>query len=87
MYDVCVLSTAREEAPGLRGVHKEEKPSSVTDYNEYRIGTDKSDQLLLCHTFQICEVEEEIIVLFLLFLNSKWPHSALQDVQSEAEII
>jgi len=40
------------EAPSMGEAHKKEKLASVKDYNKYKIGIDKSDQMLSCHLFK-----------------------------------
>jgi hypothetical protein len=45
---IHILSTAQNnvmsEAPASRGEHQKIKPAVVMDYNEYKIGTDQSNQ-------------------------------------------
>jgi hypothetical protein len=57
------------EAPGLRGAHKKEKPASVMDYNKHKIGVDKSDQMLLNHSFQTKYIKSWIQTSILLDLS------------------
>jgi len=55
MCDGCALSTAYEdmfETPSSRGAHEKEKSASVIDYNKYKIGVSKLDQMLSYHLFQ-----------------------------------
>jgi hypothetical protein len=40
------------ETPVLRGAHQNTKPSAVWDYNKYKIGVDKPDQMLPYYSFQ-----------------------------------
>jgi maltodextrin utilization protein YvdJ len=40
------------ETPASRGAHQKTRPSAVLDYNKYKIGVDKSDQMLLYYSFQ-----------------------------------
>jgi hypothetical protein len=40
------------ETPVLRGGHQKTKPSAVLDNNRYKIGMDKSDQMLSYYFFQ-----------------------------------
>ena len=48
--DVFFLTTAHEEvlveAPLSRGAHHKIKPAAVLDYNKYKTGVDRSDQVL-----------------------------------------
>lgn len=54
--DVHILTTANNdtmvELPRTRGDHQKTKPSAVADYNKYKIGVDKSDQMLSYYSFQ-----------------------------------
>jgi hypothetical protein len=54
------------EAPGLRGAHKKKKPTTVKDYNKYKIGVNKPDQMLLYHLFQ----RKSVKVVKKLFFHS-----------------
>jgi hypothetical protein len=49
------LSTVHDErmvdAPASKGAHKKTKPLAVMDYNKYKIGVDKLDQLLDYYSF------------------------------------
>jgi hypothetical protein len=53
--DVLFLTTAIEdvlvEAPSSRGAHCKIKPAAVLDYNRYKIGVDRSDQMLCYYSF------------------------------------
>ena len=53
--DVLLLTTAHEdvfvEAPLSRGAHSKIKPAVVLDYNKYKTGVDRSDQMLSYYTF------------------------------------
>jgi hypothetical protein len=40
------------ETPASRGAHQKIKPSAVLDYNKYKIGVDRSDQMLSYYSFQ-----------------------------------
>jgi hypothetical protein len=40
------------ETPASRGAHQKTEPSAVLDYNKYKIGMDKSDQMLSYYSFQ-----------------------------------
>ena len=50
IHDVFFLTTAHEAAlvaaPSSRGAHHKMKPSAVLDYNKYKTGVDRSDQML-----------------------------------------
>jgi hypothetical protein len=54
--DVNILSTAHDDsmvdALASRGAHEKTKPLSTLSYNKYKIGVDKSDQLLSYYLFQ-----------------------------------
>jgi hypothetical protein len=39
------------EAPSSRGAHYKIKPSAVFDYNKYKTGVDRSDQMLSYYSF------------------------------------
>jgi hypothetical protein len=53
--DVFSLTSAHEdetvEAPSSRGTHKI-KPTAVLDYNKYKTGVDRSDQMLSYYSFE-----------------------------------
>jgi hypothetical protein len=69
--DVYLLSTAHDdqmdETPASRGAHKKAKPSAVLDYNKYKIGANKSDQILSYYSCQIQSVKWWKKVFFHLF--------------------
>jgi len=54
--DVFFLTTAHEDvlaaAPSSRGAHQKMKPSAVLDYNKYKTGVDRSDQMLSYYSFE-----------------------------------
>ena len=54
--DVFFLTTAHEDAlvaaPSSRGAHHKMKPSAVLDYNRYKTGVDRSDQMLYYYSFE-----------------------------------
>ena len=54
--DVFIITTAHDdntlEMPRSRGAHQKTKPEAVVQYNKYKIGVDKSDQLLSYYSFQ-----------------------------------
>jgi hypothetical protein len=54
--DVFFLTTAHEdvlvEAPSSRGAHHKIKPTAVLDYNKYKTGVDRSDQMLPYYSFE-----------------------------------
>jgi hypothetical protein len=43
-----------------KGAHEKTKPNTVVDYNMYKIGDNKSDQMLFYHTKKYSEVVEEL---------------------------
>jgi hypothetical protein len=55
VLDVYLLSTAHDdrmvETPASREAHQKTKRSAVLDYNKYKIGVDKSDQMLSYYSF------------------------------------
>ena len=54
--DVFILTTAHEdvlvEAPSSRWAHRKIKPAAVLDYNKYKTGVDRSDQMLSYYSFE-----------------------------------
>jgi hypothetical protein len=40
------------DSPASKGAHEKTKPLAVMDYHKYKIGVDKSDQLLAYCSFQ-----------------------------------
>jgi hypothetical protein len=54
--DVFILTTAHEdvllEAPSSRGAHCKIKLAAVLDYNMYKTGVDRSDQMLSYYSFE-----------------------------------
>jgi hypothetical protein len=56
MRVVYILSTVHDDrmvdAPASKGAHEKTKLLAVVDYNKYRIGADKLDQLLTYYSFQ-----------------------------------
>ena len=56
IHDVFFLTTAHEDvlvaAPSSRGAHQKMKPSAVLDYNKYKTGVDRSDQMLSYYSFE-----------------------------------
>jgi hypothetical protein len=54
-HDVCFLITVHEDVlvqVSLRGAHHKIKPSVVLDYNMYKTGVDRSDQIRCCPVIQ-----------------------------------
>jgi hypothetical protein len=55
IHDFCFLTTVHEDVlveVSLRGAHHKIKPSAVLDYNMYKTGVDRSDQMLSCYSIQ-----------------------------------
>lgn len=53
--DVYVLTSVHDDTmleTRSRSEHQKMKPAAVVDYNKYKIGEDKSDQMLSYYTFQ-----------------------------------
>jgi hypothetical protein len=54
--DVFFLTTAHEDVlvatPSSRGAHQKMKPSAVLDYNKYKTGVDRSNQMLSYYSFE-----------------------------------
>jgi hypothetical protein len=68
--DVCFLTTVHEDVlveVSLRGAHHKIKPSSVLDYNMYKTGVNRSDQMLSCYSFQRKTIKWWKIHFFRLF--------------------
>jgi hypothetical protein len=61
MRDVYILSTVHDDrmadASASKRAHEKNKPLAVMDYNQYKIGVDKSNQLLA-----VCEVVRKIVL-------------------------
>ena len=56
IHDVSFLTTAHEdalvEAPSSRGAYRKIKPAAVLDYNKYKTGVDRSNQMLSYYSFE-----------------------------------
>jgi len=56
VQDVYILSTVHYgrvvDAPASKGSHKKIQSLAVIEYNKYKIGIDKWDQLLAYYSFQ-----------------------------------
>jgi hypothetical protein len=75
------------ETPASRGAHQKTKPSAVLDCNKYKIGVDKSDQMLSYYSFQRKSFKwwKKLFFPTLRSCSCKCPHFAPEKMHKEIQ--